>query len=46
LALADQPRRHHDQQVSRLGYDNMTGVGPPDWPRFIAALRKLERQVP
>jgi subtilase family serine protease len=28
-------------QVTRVGYSNMTGLGTPDGPRFIAALRKL-----
>jgi hypothetical protein len=30
-------------QVTQRGYDNMTGIGVPDWPRFIAALRALEQ---
>jgi hypothetical protein len=29
-------------QVTRPGYDNMTGVGSPDGPKFIVALRSLE----
>ena len=28
-------------QVTLKGYDNMTGLGAPDGPNFIAALRKL-----
>jgi hypothetical protein len=28
-------------QVTRVGYSNMTGLGTPDGPKFIAALRKL-----
>jgi subtilase family serine protease len=28
-------------QVTLPGYDSMTGVGVPDWPRFIAALRAV-----
>ena len=28
-------------QVTLKGYDNMTGLGTPDGPKFIAALRKL-----
>jgi hypothetical protein len=28
-------------QVTLKGYDNMTGLGVPDGPKFIAALRKL-----
>lgn len=30
-------------QVTVKGYDNMTGVGAPDGPNFIAALRALEK---
>jgi hypothetical protein len=30
-------------QVTLPGYDNMTGLGTPDGPNFIKALRKLER---
>jgi subtilase family serine protease len=30
-------------QVTLKGYDNMTGLGTPDGPAFIAALRKIER---
>jgi hypothetical protein len=30
-------------QVTVKGYDNMTGVGTPDGPNFIAALRALEK---
>jgi subtilase family serine protease len=29
-------------QVTRKGYDNMTGIGTPNGPAFISALRKLE----
>lgn len=29
-------------QVTRKGYDNMTGIGTPRGQRFITALRKLE----
>jgi subtilase family serine protease len=29
-------------QVTLPGYDNMTGVGTPNGPKFIAALRRLE----
>ena len=29
-------------QVTLPGYDNMTGVGSPDGPKFIAGLRRLE----
>ena len=29
-------------QVTLRGYDNMTGVGSPDGPKFIVALRSLE----
>jgi subtilase family serine protease len=29
-------------QVTLPGYDNMTGVGTPDGPKFIVALRSLE----
>jgi subtilase family serine protease len=31
-------------QVTQRGYDNMTGIGAPDWPRFTAALRALEQR--
>jgi hypothetical protein len=30
-------------QVTLSGYDNMTGIGTPNGPAFINALRKLER---
>jgi subtilase family serine protease len=30
-------------QVTVRGYDNMTGVGTPNGPKFIAALRALEK---
>ena len=30
-------------QVTLPGYDNMTGLGTPDGPNFIKALRKLEK---
>lgn len=29
-------------QVTLRGYDNMTGVGSPNGPKFIVALRSLE----
>jgi subtilase family serine protease len=29
-------------QVTLKGYDNMTGIGTPNGPKFISALRKLE----
>jgi len=29
-------------QVTRKGYDNMTGIGTPNGQTFINALRKLE----
>jgi subtilase family serine protease len=29
-------------QVTLKGYDNMTGLGTPNGPKFIAALRKIE----
>ena len=29
-------------QVTLPGYDNMTGVGSPNGPKFIVALRSLE----
>ena len=29
-------------QITLKGYDNMTGLGTPDGPNFIAALRKLK----
>ena len=28
-------------QVTLPGYDNMTGLGTPDLPNFIKALRRL-----
>jgi hypothetical protein len=45
LTLNDQDPtlRGYDGQVTLPGYDNMTGIGVPDWPRFIPALRALER---
>lgn len=32
----------HTGQVTLKGYDNMTGLGTPDGPIFIAALRRIE----
>jgi hypothetical protein len=45
LTLNDQDPtlQGYDGQVTLPGYDNMTGIGVPDWPRFIPALRALER---
>lgn len=34
--------RGYTGQVTLPGYDNMTGLGTPDGPNFIADLRKLE----
>jgi hypothetical protein len=33
--------RGYTGQVTRPGYDNMTGLGTPDLRAFIKALRKL-----
>ena len=30
-------------QVTLGGYDNMSGIGTPDGPAFITALRNLEQ---
>ena len=35
--------RGYTGQVTLKGYDNMTGLGTPDGPKFIAALRRLAR---
>jgi subtilase family serine protease len=35
--------RGYTGQVTLPGYDNMTGLGTPDGPDFIAALRKIDR---
>ncbi|HEY2442451.1 MAG TPA: protease pro-enzyme activation domain-containing protein [Streptosporangiaceae bacterium] len=34
--------RGYTGQVTLPGYDNMTGLGAPDGPKFIAALRKVD----
>jgi hypothetical protein len=34
--------RGYKGQVTRTGYDNMTGIGTPRGQVFISALRKLE----
>jgi subtilase family serine protease len=33
--------KYYTGQVTLPGYDNMTGLGTPDGPNFIAAMRKL-----
>jgi subtilase family serine protease len=38
----DPQMRGYTGQVTLPGYDNMTGLGTPDGPNFIADLRKLE----
>ncbi len=45
LAISDDQNPHlggYTGQVTLKGYDNMTGLGSPDVPRFISLLRKLE----
>jgi subtilase family serine protease len=36
--------RGYTGQVTLPGYDNMTGLGTPDGPHFIADLRRVERE--
>jgi subtilisin family serine protease len=35
----------NDGQVTLPGYDNMTGLGTPSFPAFIAALRAVRQQA-
>jgi subtilase family serine protease len=46
LTAFDDQSRHlagYTGQVTAPGYDTMTGVGTPNGPKFIAALRRIEK---
>jgi hypothetical protein len=42
LITFDNQDPSYTRQVTLRGYDNMTGAGTPDGPKFIAGLRKLK----